>query len=269
MYSYNTLQEPTAPPPQKGYMLSWFLAAVAARKRMLHTLAAVAAHVPAYSMRSLRGHHSASVERPTFLNAGSCTMSQAGTHAACAPPTDVWPLRVPQVCDTCTLAAAAACALSTCAASPLWRSSSAASLGTTRSARFRRWAQRGHSLKRRACVGWASTEIPVSQHCEGPGSMACTCRCGGSVRLPLWRFAAPGMGPLTPLAAPSHAALAADATVAMKHLANAQSVAPAIRAEFDPEAHAPAPPPFPTFLTAGGCERPPSEPGVLAIPRPP
>ena len=65
-----------------------------------------------------------------------------------APPTDVWPLRVPQVCAVCTLAAATARAQHTRAASPLPRSSSVASLGTTHPQRPRRWGRRGRSLGR-------------------------------------------------------------------------------------------------------------------------
>ena len=147
--------------------------------------------------------------RPTLLRAGSCTMSQAVAHAVCAPPTDVWPLRGPLIGDTRTLAAVAARAAACALASPLWRSSPVASLGTTRPWRPRRWGQRGQSLerpgqRREAEGGWASAEIPVSQHCEGPVRWAVSCRCGGTTRLPLWRHAAPGMSPLAPLAASSH-----------------------------------------------------------------
>ena len=90
MYSYNKHATRTdcTPPAKRATCSRGALAAVAARTRMLYTLAAVAAHAPAYSTRSLRGHHSASDERPTLLSAGSCTMSQADTHTPCMRAAD-------------------------------------------------------------------------------------------------------------------------------------------------------------------------------------
>ena len=166
-------------------------------------------------MHSLRGHHPASgrvTGIPQYRRPHHVSSSECAWHT---PPTDVWPLRVPLICAACTLAAATACALCTHATSPLQQSGPAASLGTTHPQCSRRWGRRGRSLEH-----WGQRRKGI---CRNPrlaalwgvglgaaeGDEALTSPVSPRLaarRLPLWRFAAPEMCPLTPLAAPSHAA---------------------------------------------------------------
>ena len=78
---YILKQDTDCTPRQKGNMLPRASAAATARHAFRHAFAAATAHVPVCSMRSSRGHHSASQERPAYLNTGGRTMLQADAHA--------------------------------------------------------------------------------------------------------------------------------------------------------------------------------------------
>ena len=131
----------------------------------------------------------------------------------------------------------------------------------------------------RAIGGRASAEIPVSQHCEGPKwawprsqrrSHGLPCRCHGSARLPLPRFAALGMwsphatrsiaprqGPCTgvPQPMPPSPESAMCARARSMALVAARPVR-AMRVQPPcPPACIPSPPPAPTSLPAGDAGR--------------
>jgi hypothetical protein len=143
----------------------------------------------------------------------------SGTRSSRAPPTDVWPLRVPQVCAACTLAAATARAQHArhLSAATEWLCGVARhnpptalpSVGLT-------WPKPGAPGPKEEGRLPKSPSRSIVRGRNGRGRAfrpkGLPCRCRGSACLPLPRFAAHGMwspssgcGPLTLLAASSHA----------------------------------------------------------------
>ena len=95
-------------PPPKGYTLPMglFAAATAGRHDALAAATARAPHTPTCARFVVITPPQPSDQHSSVL-AAAPYLKRA--HTVHAPPTDVWPLRVPPICDTCMLAAATAC----------------------------------------------------------------------------------------------------------------------------------------------------------------
>ena len=198
------------PPAKRGRTLSWSLAAVAAQA-CTHTLAAVAAHAPAHPRASDRGHHPASpgdrlssepaaapcLKRPRLRAADGCLASTRSTDRR---RTHACRCGGSRVCMRAGLSAVAEQSSGVARHNP---PTAPPSVGPTRP----KPGAPGPTARGRRRMGVCRN--PRLAALRGAGSMgyrwATSCRCGGTTRLPLWRHAAPGMSPLTPLAAPSHA----------------------------------------------------------------
>ena len=98
-----TPKTPTAPPPQKGYMLPWASAAATARHAYHHTSPLprhMRRHTPCARVVNITSPPRATSIpqhwRPHHVSSGHAR-AQPPLAPTRAPPTDVWPLRVPLI----------------------------------------------------------------------------------------------------------------------------------------------------------------------------